>query len=118
MAYDDLMKVKSGHSHNNIRTSVLISPYFIFTLSKFRYICDDLWTFQFFVYISYVETFDDLAKVKQGHTQMSSISSLHHNSMTKNLWKFHASTLIFTIIAQIRPSHELWWPPKVKKGHS
>ena len=34
MAYDDLMKVKSGHSHN-IRTLVLISSYFIFTLSKF-----------------------------------------------------------------------------------
>ena len=34
MAYDDPLKVKSGHSHN-IRTSVLIRSYFIFTPSKF-----------------------------------------------------------------------------------
>ena len=69
-------------------------------------------------FFSYVVTFDDLTKVKQGHSQMGSISSLIYNSMTKNLWKFHAPTLICKIIAQIRPSNELWWPSKVKKGHS
>ena len=62
--------------------------------------------------------YGDLVKVKQGHSQMGSISSLIYNSMTKNLWKFHASTLLCTIIEQICPSNELWWPPKVKKGHS
>ena len=66
----------------------------------------------------YVVTFDDLAKVKQGHSQMGSISSLIYNSMNKNHGKFRAPTLICKIIAQIRPSNELWWPSKVKKGHS
>ena len=65
----------------------------------------------------YVLTLDDLAKVKQSHSQMCSISNLHHNSMNKNPWKFHASTLIRTINSLIRPTNELWWPPKVKKGH-
>ena len=77
------------------------------------------WPFHyFFSLFLYMVTFDDLTKVKQGHSQMGFISSLIYNSMNKNLWKFHASTLLCTIIEQICPSHELWWPPKVKKGHS
>ena len=63
-------------------------------------------------------TIDDLWKVKQGPSQMSSISSLYYNSMTKNPSKFNASTLICTIIALIRPTNELRSPPKVKQGHS
>ena len=81
-------------------------------------ICDNIWPFQDFFFSNfYVVTFSDLAKVKQGHSHMGSISSLYHSSMTNNPWKFHASTFICTITALIRPTNELWWPPKVKKGH-
>ena len=54
------------------------------------------WFFSLFLY---VVTFDDLAKVKQGHSQMGSISSLIYNSMTNNPWKFHAFPQICTIVA-------------------
>ena len=72
---------------------------------------------RFFFFIFDGETFDDLANVKRGLSKIGSISSLHHSSMTKNLWRCHASTLISTIIALIRLTNELWWPPKLKKGH-
>ena len=72
---------------------------------------------RFFFFIFDGETFDDLANVKRGLSKMGSISSLHHSSMTKNLWRCHASTLISTIIALIRLNNGLWWPPKIKKGH-
>ena len=60
-----------------------------------------------FFLLFYAVTFDDLCKVKQGPSQMGSISSLYYNSMTKNPSKFNASTLICTIIALIRPTNEL-----------
>ena len=83
MTYDDLMKVKRGHSHNMF-TPGLIRSYFIFDLSMsvtFVTIYDQS---KFFFFIFYVATFDDLAKVKQGHSRMGSISSLYHSSMTNN----------------------------------
>ena len=48
---------------------------------------------------------------------MGSISSLLHNCVTKNPCKFHASTLICTIIALICPTYIFWRPFKVKKDH-
>ena len=59
---------------------------------------------RFFSLFLYVVTFDNLAKVKQGHSQMGSISILISSSMTNNPWKFHACTPICTIIALIRPT--------------
>ena len=116
MTYDDLIKVKTGHSHD-IYTSGLIRSYFIFDLSSLMYLWQYMTIPRFFFSNFYVVTFSDLAKVKQGHSHMGSISSLYHSSMTNNPWKFHASTFICTITALIRPTNELWWPPKVKKGH-
>ena len=39
---------------------------------------------RFFSLFLYVVTFDNLAKVKQGHSQMGSISILISSSMTNN----------------------------------
>ena len=70
-----------------------------------------------FFFIFYLMTFDELAKVKQGHSKMGYISRVICNSMTNIPWKFYAFIHMCTIIALIRPTNELWKPPKVKKGH-
>ena len=83
MTYDDLIKVKRGHSHD-IYTSELIRSYFIFNLSKFDVFVTIYEHSKIFSLFFYVVTFDDLAKVKQGHSRMGSISSLYHSSMNNN----------------------------------
>ena len=98
MTFDDLMEDKTGLT-NTISISYFIRIYLIFNLLKFyvfvtlyghsmiffRYfLCGDLWW---------------PPKVKQGHSQMGSISSLHHNGITKKPWKFHAFPQICTIVA-------------------
>ena len=81
---------------------------------KVWYIYDDIWLFQDFFHIFHVVTFDDLPKVKRGLTQMSSISSLHRNSLTKNLWKFQSSffsanfwcNMTYDYLMKVKRSHD------------
>ena len=83
MTYNDLIKVKRDHSHD-MYTSGLIRFYFILDRLKFDVFVTIYDHSKIFYLFFYVVTFDDLAKVKQGHSRMGSISSLYHSSMTNN----------------------------------
>ena len=40
---------------------------------------------------------------------------MDHNCINKNPWKFHDSSLLYTIVSLIHPTNLLWWPPRSKK---
>ena len=98
MTFDDLLEIKIFNARI-ISVSSRVKGYFISSPSNFHTIVTKKDYSTIFYLIFYAITFDDLAKVKQDHSQMGSISSLNHKCMTSNSWKFHAFFIICTIVA-------------------